>query len=124
MIFSGKPVPHYSRSTVRCSIQHIVCWYSSAVQLCVNGGVVDTVLQVSVLSVMLVELFGFMGLMGIKLSAIPAVILIMTVGIGVEFTLHVAVVSGGRSLTGLFGAVTFWTAAVVTFWTAAVVTVT
>jgi predicted RND superfamily exporter protein len=48
---------------------------------------------VFVLAMILVELFGFMGVMGIKLSAVPAVILIMTVGIGVEFTLHIAVVS-------------------------------
>ncbi|KAL8598952.1 hypothetical protein ACOMHN_006762 [Nucella lapillus] len=46
---------------------------------------------VVVLSMLVVELFGFMGVTGIKLSAVPAVILIMTVGIGVEFTLHVAV---------------------------------
>lgn len=42
---------------------------------------------------MTVELFGIMGLMGIKLSAIPVVILIASVGIGVEFTVHVALVS-------------------------------
>ncbi|EMP34073.1 Protein patched like protein 2 [Chelonia mydas] len=46
--------------------------------------------QVAVLAMMTVELFGIMGLMGIKLSAIPAVILIASVGIGVEFTVHVA----------------------------------
>lgn len=46
-----------------------------------------------VLSLMTVELFGFMGLMGIKLSAVPVVILIASVGIGVEFTVHVALVS-------------------------------
>lgn len=51
------------------------------------------VCQVLVLAMMLVELFGFMGIVGIKLSAVPAVILIMAVGIGVEFTLHVTVVS-------------------------------
>lgn len=50
-------------------------------------------LQVLVLSLMTVELFGFMGLMGIKLSAVPVVILIASVGIGVEFTVHVALVS-------------------------------
>lgn len=44
------------------------------------------------LSLMTVELFGFMGLMGIKLSAVPVVILIASVGIGVEFTVHVALV--------------------------------
>ncbi|KAL4236598.1 Protein patched 1 [Mactra antiquata] len=46
---------------------------------------------VVVLSLILVELFGFMGILGLKLSAVPAVILIVTVGIGVEFTVHVAV---------------------------------
>lgn len=49
-------------------------------------------LQVLVLSLMTVELFGFMGLMGIKLSAVPVVILIASVGIGVEFTVHVTLV--------------------------------
>lgn len=46
---------------------------------------------------MAVELFGIMGLMGIKLSAIPVVILIASVGIGVEFTVHVALVSAGKT---------------------------
>ena len=45
------------------------------------------------LSMMVVELFGFMGLIGIKLSAVPAVILIVSVGIGVEFTVHICLVS-------------------------------
>ncbi|KAI8509049.1 Protein patched 1 [Branchiostoma belcheri] len=42
---------------------------------------------------MAVELFGVMGLLGIKLSAIPAVIIIASVGIGVEFTVHISFVS-------------------------------
>lgn len=42
-----------------------------------------------------VELFGIMGFLGIKLSAIPVVILVASVGIGVEFTVHVALVSTG-----------------------------
>ncbi|KAG7258887.1 LOW QUALITY PROTEIN: hypothetical protein CRUP_017823 [Coryphaenoides rupestris] len=41
---------------------------------------------VLVLSLMTVELFGFMGLMGIKLSAVPVVILIASVGIGAFLT--------------------------------------
>ncbi|KAJ8790064.1 hypothetical protein J1605_021502 [Eschrichtius robustus] len=45
---------------------------------------------VTVLALMTVELFGMMGLIGIKLSAVPVVILIASVGIGVEFTVHVA----------------------------------
>ncbi|XP_051788392.1 protein patched homolog 1 [Erpetoichthys calabaricus] len=45
---------------------------------------------VFILAMMTIELFGIMGLIGIKLSAIPVVILIASVGIGVEFTVHVA----------------------------------
>ncbi|CAI9560698.1 unnamed protein product, partial [Staurois parvus] len=45
---------------------------------------------VMVLALMTVELFGMMGLIGIKLSAVPVVILVASVGIGVEFTVHVA----------------------------------
>ena len=41
---------------------------------------------------MTVELFGIMGFLGIKLSAIPVVILVASIGIGVEFTVHVALV--------------------------------
>ena len=50
-------------------------------------------LQVAVLSMIVVELLGFMGLIGIKLSAVPAVILVVSVGIGVEFTVHLCLVS-------------------------------
>ncbi|XP_074991914.1 protein patched homolog 1-like [Calonectris borealis] len=45
---------------------------------------------VVVLALMTVELFGMMGLIGIKLSAAPVVILVASVGIGVEFTVHIA----------------------------------
>ena len=41
------------------------------------------------LTIITCQLFGLMGLVGIKLSAIPAVILVMSVGVGVEFTLHI-----------------------------------
>lgn len=50
---------------------------------------------------MTVELFGIMGFLGIKLSAIPVVILVASVGIGVEFTVHVALVSIGPGMTHL-----------------------
>ncbi|KAI9550392.1 putative hedgehog receptor patched [Daphnia sinensis] len=46
---------------------------------------------VFVLAAMVLELFGVMGLLGIKLSAAPAVILIMAVGVGVDFTIHILV---------------------------------
>ena len=36
-----------------------------------------------------VELLGFMGATGVKVSAIPAVILVAAIGIGVEFTVHI-----------------------------------
>lgn len=42
---------------------------------------------------MLIQLLGVMILLGIKLSAIPAVILVASVGIGVCFTVHVSLVS-------------------------------
>jgi len=35
------------------------------------------------------ELLGFMGWSGIKLSAVPAVILVASIGLGVEFTVHI-----------------------------------
>jgi len=46
-----------------------------------------------VIGLIVIELFGLMGLIGIKLSAIPAVILIITAGVSVEFTVHVCIVS-------------------------------
>ena len=74
--------------------------------MCVLGGIFvvltvtlmnpwAAVVVVAVLAMMVVELFGFMGLAGIKLSAVPAVILIVSVGIGVEFTVHICLVSSG-----------------------------
>ncbi|XP_073089915.1 protein patched homolog 2 isoform X4 [Manis javanica] len=59
-------------------------------------------LIVLVLAMMTMELFGIMGFLGIKLSAIPVVILVASVGIGVEFTVHVALgfltTQGSRNL--------------------------
>ena len=49
--------------------------------------------QVLDLIMITVELFGFMGLAGLKLSAVPAVTLILSVGVGVEFTVHMVMVS-------------------------------
>lgn len=42
---------------------------------------------------MLIQLLGVMILLNIKLSAIPAVILVASVGISVCFTVHVSLVS-------------------------------
>ena len=42
------------------------------------------------------QLFGALGLLGIKLSAVPAVILILSVGMGVEFTIHILMVSASH----------------------------
>lgn len=41
----------------------------------------------------LVQLIGIMTFMNIKLSAIPAVIMILTVGLSVSFTIHISLVS-------------------------------
>ena len=48
-----------------------------------------------------VELYGFMGLAGIQLSAVPAVTLILSVGVGVEFTVHMCMVSRSSSKADL-----------------------
>ena len=39
------------------------------------------------------QLLGALGLLGLKLSAVPAVIIILAIGLGVEFTVHFLVVS-------------------------------
>jgi len=44
---------------------------------------------VSVIAMMVFEVYGFCGITDIKISAIPAVSLIMSVGVGVEFTAHI-----------------------------------
>jgi len=49
-------------------------------------------IAVSVNAVTIVQLFGAMGILGIKLSAVPATIVIIAVGIGVEFTVHICMV--------------------------------
>jgi hypothetical protein len=54
-------------------------------------------LVVLALAVMVIQLLGVMGVLGIKLSAIPAVLLIVAVGIGVHFTVHICLVSGIRT---------------------------
>lgn len=46
-------------------------------------------LVVLALAAMVIQLLGVMGVLGIKLSAIPAVLLIAAVGIGVHFTVHI-----------------------------------
>ena len=52
---------------------------------------------VVILATIVVQLFGAMGLLGIKLSAVPAIILIVAVGLGVEFTVHICLVSQKNS---------------------------
>ena len=45
-----------------------------------------------VVVMIIVEVYGFMGLAGIKLSAFPAVRVILSVGVGMEFTVHMSMV--------------------------------
>ncbi len=46
-----------------------------------------------VIGSIVVQLFGFMEFIGVNLSAVPAVISVLAVGLGVEVTLHVTYVS-------------------------------
>ncbi|KAK4312674.1 hypothetical protein Pmani_015924 [Petrolisthes manimaculis] len=48
-------------------------------------------LVVLLLATLVLQLFGVLGILGIKLSAVPAVLLIVSVGVGVEFCVHVTV---------------------------------
>ncbi|XP_007951300.1 protein patched homolog 2 [Orycteropus afer afer] len=66
----------------------LVCTFLVCALLLLNPWTAGLI--VLVLAMMTVELFGIMGYLGIKLSAIPVVILVASVGIGVEFTVHVA----------------------------------
>ena len=45
-----------------------------------------------ILIMITVEVYGFMGLAGINLSAVPAITLILSVGVGMEFTVHMSTV--------------------------------
>ena len=45
-------------------------------------------LMALVVAMIVFEVYGFLGLLGIKLSAIPAISIVMAVGVGVEFTAH------------------------------------
>lgn len=45
------------------------------------------------LAVLVLQLLGTMTLLGIKLSAVPAVILVLAIGRGVHFTVHLCLVS-------------------------------
>ncbi|XP_037355508.1 protein patched homolog 2 isoform X2 [Talpa occidentalis] len=78
----------------------LVCTFLVSALLLLNPWTAGLI--VLVLAMMTVELFGIMGFLGIKLSAIPVVILVASVGIGVEFTVHVALgfltTQGSRNL--------------------------
>ncbi|XP_067928680.1 protein patched homolog 1-like [Watersipora subatra] len=49
----------------------------------------SAVLVIVTLSITVIQLFGLMGLIGVKLSAIPAVLLVISVGMGTEVVLHI-----------------------------------
>ncbi|XP_035107142.1 protein patched homolog 2 isoform X6 [Callithrix jacchus] len=78
----------------------LVCTFLVCALLLLNPWMAGLI--VLVLAMMTVELFGIMGFLGIKLSAIPVVILVASVGIGIEFTVHVALgfltTQGSRNL--------------------------
>nr|XP_020145376.1 protein patched homolog 2 isoform X5 [Microcebus murinus] len=78
----------------------LVCTFLVCALLLLNPWTAGLI--VLVLAMVTMELFGIMGFLGIKLSAIPVVILVASVGIGVEFTVHVALgfltTQGSRNL--------------------------
>lgn len=73
----------------------IACAFGAAfvlVSLLLLSGWAALLVVCSVLS-SLIQLVGVMFLLDIKLSAIPAVILVLSVGLGVCFTVHISLVS-------------------------------
>lgn len=73
----------------------IACAFGAAfvlVSLLLLSGWAALLVVASVLS-SLIQLVGVMILLDIKLSAIPAVILVLSVGLGVCFTVHISLVS-------------------------------
>lgn len=53
------------------------------------------------LMVLVLQLMGVMALLGVKLSAVPAVLLVVAVGRGVHFTVHLCLVSFTASFSKL-----------------------
>lgn len=51
------------------------------------------VLVTLALITMVLQLFGTMAILDVKLSAVPAVLLVMAIGRGVNFTVHLSLVS-------------------------------
>lgn len=79
----------------------IACAFGAAfvlVSLLLLSGWAALLVVCSVLS-SLIQLVGVMLLLDIKLSAIPAVILVLSVGLGVCFTVHISLVS--KKMTNL-----------------------
>ncbi|RZF41387.1 hypothetical protein LSTR_LSTR000101 [Laodelphax striatellus] len=88
--------------TLRQSLALAVLCALAAVFVVVSVLLVNLVAATMVmmsLAVMVLQLLALMGVLGIKLSAIPAVLLIVAVGIGVHFTLHLCL----SFLTGIGG---------------------
>ena len=56
------------------------------------------VITVVVIGSIVVQLYGVMEFLGVTLSAVPAVITILAVGLGVEFTMHIIMVSKSSNL--------------------------
>ena len=54
-----------------------------------------------VCALIVVQLHGVMGFFGVKLSAIPAIITVLAVGLGAEFVLHIIIVSLVRFFLGM-----------------------
>jgi len=84
----------YAAVVVLCAVMLLIVLMSYSVAS--NGfptlllaSVHGALLIVVVCVITMVEIYGFMGLLEIKLNAIPQVTLIMSVGITVEFTAHI-----------------------------------
>lgn len=56
------------------------------------------VLVTLALATLVLQLLGVMAILGVKLSAVPAVLLVLAIGRGVHFTVHLCLVSGNLNI--------------------------
>lgn len=65
------------------------------------------VLVTLALATLVLQLLGVMALLGFKLSAVPAVLLVLAIGRGVHFTVHLCLVSRFNNISSPLVIVTY-----------------
>ena len=104
--FEDRGLPNFPRGnpfTYWEAYRHLNGWFLTALGcIMVTVGLMTSILMMSpwvggivmiVIASIVVQLHGVMGFLDINLSAVPVVVTVFAVGLGVEFSLHVIIVS-------------------------------